>query len=100
MDGMEHEETGTLKELGIEFNEIRCPNLKSEDFHPDRFQENKLSTPSDDGRLCAKHWPGNGGNPFDLFLASPDALEVIVVRHLLIVSTDLTDVTLVSDDTY
>ena len=38
------------------------------------------------------------------FLASPDALEVIVVTyllsHLLIVSTDLTDVTLVSDDTY
>ena len=36
----------------------------------------------------------------NVFLASPDALEVIVVRHLLIVSTDLTDVTLVSDDTY
>ena len=38
------------------------------------------------------------------FLASPDALEVIVVTyslsHFLIVSTDLTDVTLVSDDTY
>ena len=38
------------------------------------------------------------------FLASPDALEVIVVTHslpdLLNVSTDLTDVTLVSDDTY
>ena len=38
------------------------------------------------------------------FLASPDTLEVIVVTHLLtdslIVSTDLTDVTLVSDDTY
>ena len=31
------------------------------------------------------------------FLASPDALEVI---DLLIVSTDLTEVTLVSDDTY
>ena len=36
-----------------------------------------------------------------LFLASPDALEVIVVSNLLIVSTDLTDETLVvSDDTY
>ena len=37
-------------------------------------------------------------------LASPDALEVIVVTDsltdLLSVSTDLTDVTLVSDDTY
>ena len=36
-------------------------------------------------------------------LASPDALEVIVVSHSLThslsVSTDLTDVTLVSDDT-
>ena len=39
-----------------------------------------------------------------IFLASPDALEVIVVSYslpdLLSVSTDLTDVTLVSDDTY
>ena len=43
-----------------------------------------------------------------LLLASPDALEVIVVSYslthlltdLLSVSTDLTDVTLVSDDTY
>ena len=38
------------------------------------------------------------------FLASPDALEMIVVTellsYLLSVSTDLTDVTLVSDDTY
>ena len=38
------------------------------------------------------------------WLASPDALEVIVVSysltHLLDVRTDLTDVTLVSDDTY
>ena len=34
------------------------------------------------------------------FLASPDALEVIVVTYLLSVSTDLSDVTLVSDDTY
>ena len=33
------------------------------------------------------------------FLASPDALDVIVVPDLLSVSTDLTDVTLVSDDT-
>ena len=37
-------------------------------------------------------------------LASPDALEVIVVTDLLTVSlrdsTDLTDVTLVSDDTF
>ena len=37
-------------------------------------------------------------------LASPDALEVIVVTDLLTVSlrvsTELTDVTLVSDDTY
>ena len=37
-------------------------------------------------------------------LASPDALEVIVVTDLLTeslsVSTDLTDVTLVRDDTY
>ena len=37
---------------------------------------------------------------FHQFLASPDALEVIVGTHSLIVSTDLTDVTLVSDDTY
>ena len=43
-----------------------------------------------------------------IFLASPDALEVIVVSYSLTysltyslsVSTDLTDVTLVSDDTY
>ena len=34
-----------------------------------------------------------------LYPASPDALEVIVVTHLRSVSTDLTDVTLVSDDT-
>ena len=38
------------------------------------------------------------------FLASPDALEVMLVTdwltELLSVSTDLTDVTLVSDDTY
>ena len=34
------------------------------------------------------------------FLASPDALEVIVVTYLLSVSTDLSDVTLVSDDIY
>ena len=65
MDGMEHEETGTLEELGIEFNEIRSLNLYSEvflKFYPDRFKENKLATPSDDGELCAKHWQGNGGN--------------------------------------
>ena len=41
---------------------------------------------------------------FDHFLASPDALEVILVTYSLppslSVSTDLTDVTLVSDDTY
>ena len=39
-----------------------------------------------------------------MFLASPDALEVIVVTyclsHSLSISTDLTDVTLVSDDTW
>ena len=35
-----------------------------------------------------------------VFLASQDALEVMRVSHSLIVSTDLTDVTLVSDDTY
>ena len=35
----------------------------------------------------------------NLFLASPDALEVIVVTYWVIVSTDLTDVTLVSDGT-
>ena len=34
------------------------------------------------------------------FLASPDTLEVIVGTYLLSVRTDLTDVTLVSDDTY
>ena len=35
------------------------------------------------------------------FLASPGALEVILsLTYLLIVRTDLTDVTLVSDDTY
>ena len=43
-------------------------------------------------------------NPQHIFLASPDALEVIVVTHSLTeslsVSTDFTDVTLVSDDTY
>ena len=39
-------------------------------------------------------------NIYWVFLASPDAPEVIVVTDLLIVSTDLTDVTLVSDDTY
>ena len=34
------------------------------------------------------------------FLASQDAIEVMSVTDSLIVSTDLTDVTLVSDDTY
>ena len=33
-----------------------------------------------------------------LFLASPGALEVMFVTKLLIVSNDLTDVTLVSED--
>ena len=51
-----------------------------------------------------QHRGGEGGKGPCLFLASPDALEVIVVSHSLtysvIVSTDLTDVTLVSDDTY
>ena len=42
---------------------------------------------------------------FHIFLASPDALEVILSLTYLLtesvsVSTDLTDVTLVSDDTY
>ena len=40
------------------------------------------------------------GIVYSLFLASPDALEVIVGTELLIVRTDLTDVTLVSDETY
>ena len=35
-----------------------------------------------------------------LFLASQDALEVMLETEYLSVSTDLTDVTLVSDDTY
>ena len=35
-----------------------------------------------------------------LFLASQDAIEVMFVTDSLTVSTDLTDVTLVSDDTY
>ena len=35
-----------------------------------------------------------------LFLASPDALEVMFVTKLLIVSNDLIDVTLVSEDTH
>ena len=35
-----------------------------------------------------------------LFLASQDALEVMGVTESLSVSTDLTDVTLVSDDTF
>ena len=34
------------------------------------------------------------------FLASQDAIEVMCVSDLLIVSIDFTDVTLVSDDTY
>ena len=34
------------------------------------------------------------------FLASQDALEVMGVTTYVSVSTDLTDVTLVSDDTY
>ena len=37
---------------------------------------------------------------FPLFLASPDALEAIWVSQWVIVSIDLTDVNLVSDDTY
>ena len=41
---------------------------------------------------------------FTLFLASQDAIEVMFVMdsltHWLIVCTDLTDVTLVSEDTY
>ena len=32
MDGMEHEETGTLEELGIEFDKLRWLNLYSEGF--------------------------------------------------------------------
>ena len=35
-----------------------------------------------------------------LFLVSQDAIEVMFVRDWVIVRTDLTDVTLVSDDTY
>ena len=35
-----------------------------------------------------------------VFLASQDALEVMFVTYLLSVSTDFTDVTLVSEDTY
>ena len=35
-----------------------------------------------------------------MFLASQDAIEVMSVTHWLDVSIDLTDVTLVSDDTY
>ena len=42
--------------------------------------------------------------PFDsincVFLASQDAIEVMCVTHWVIVRIDLTDVTLVSDDTY
>ena len=34
------------------------------------------------------------------FLASQDDIEVMCVTHSLTVRTDLTDVTLVSDDTY
>ena len=34
------------------------------------------------------------------YLASPDALEVMLVTESLSISTDLTDVTLVSDDMY
>ena len=54
--------------------------------------------------LCAFAQTVPSLHAFWSFLASPDALEVIVVSdsltHLLIVRTDLTDVTLVSDDTY
>ena len=35
-----------------------------------------------------------------VFLASQDAIEVMYVSDWVIVSIDLTDVTLVSDDTY
>ena len=49
---------------------------------------------------CYKHTNGGDGSSIYVFLASPDALEVIVVTDLLDVRTDLTDVTLVSDDTY
>ena len=34
------------------------------------------------------------------FLASQDALEVMLVSELLTLRTELTDVTLVSEDTY
>ena len=44
--------------------------------------------------------PGFKWLPNIHLLASPDALEVIVVTPLLIVNTDFTDATLVSDDTY
>ena len=37
---------------------------------------------------------------FCLFLASQDALEVMLVSELLTLRTKLTDVTLVSEDTY
>ena len=40
------------------------------------------------------------GNSRKSFLASPDALEVMLVTESVSVSIDLSDVTLVSDDTY
>ena len=36
----------------------------------------------------------------DLFLASQDALEVVLVSESVTLRTELTDVTLVSEDTY
>ena len=46
--------------------------------------------------------PRTGGQTKKIswFLASPDAPEVMVVTESVIVSTDLTDVTLVSDESY
>ena len=65
---------------------IRATEAKEQSNHPVSHQE----------------LPWSGENL--QFLASPDALEVIVgtysLTHSVSVSIDLTDVTLLSDDTY
>ena len=62
-------------------------------------RELAFSSSSDKKNSCSRPKQSTGW-----FLASPEALEVIVVSYSLppslIVRTDLTDVTLVSDDTY
>ena len=102
-----------LPHLQIKINTQICIRIISEGFAKTLFQSlfKSICWIWGDFQIDARSIFRVNDNAFlrcHVFLASPDALEVIVVTHLLtywltdwlIVSTDLTDVTLVSDDTY